>query len=185
MDGHRCGFPKQKGWVGQSPWNCPDPPLLPLDPWTPVKRQLSTTVLLTLPQPMRPECPRVQNLFPGDQSVALPPAPAVGTMGSQPTSRATSASASSRLASVTNVSSSCEYMFRERGGALCSKTLILTCNIPLSQGTSEGHGCPSGLAQAAGGTAEKAPGSGTDERGSPSESPTPCQEGRHSARGPL
>lgn len=122
MDGYRCGSQNLKGWVGQSPCNCPEPPLLPLDPWTPVKRLLSTTVLLTLPQRMRPECPRVQSLFPGGQSVAPPPAPAVATMGSQPISRATSASASFRLASVTNVSSSCEYVVGCGGkGALFQK----------------------------------------------------------------
>lgn len=106
---------KQKGWVGQSRCNCPDPPLLPLDPWTPMKRLLSTTVLLTLPQRMRPECPRIQSLFLGDQSVVLLPVPAVATMGSQPILRATSASASFRLASVTNVSSSCEYTVQGEG----------------------------------------------------------------------
>lgn len=89
-----------------------------------MKRLLSTTVLLTLPQPMRPECPRIQSLFPGDQSVALQPVPAVATMGSQPISRATSASASFRLASVTNVSSSCEYTVRG-AGELSSKRLTL------------------------------------------------------------
>nr|KAF6409618.1 DMRT like family C2 [Rousettus aegyptiacus] len=71
-----------------------------------MKCLLSTTAPQTLPQRVRPESPRAWSLSLGELSVALQPVPAAATMASLPTSRVTSASASFRLASVTNVSSS-------------------------------------------------------------------------------
>ena len=94
----------------------PDLPLLPLDPWTPMKCLLSTTALQTLPQGVKPEPPRAWNLYPGELSVGLQPVPVAATTVSLPTSRATSACACFRLASVTNVSSSCEYEIQRREG---------------------------------------------------------------------
>ncbi|XP_071460734.1 doublesex- and mab-3-related transcription factor C2 isoform X5 [Marmota flaviventris] len=85
---------------GGIPWQG----ILLADPWNPVKHLLYTTALLTLSWEVRPEPPRAQSLSPEELSVALQPVPAAATMVSLPTSRATSASASFRLASVTNVS---------------------------------------------------------------------------------
>lgn len=79
-----------------------------------MKCLLSTTAPQTLPQRVRPESPRAWSLSLGELSVALQPVPAAATMASLPTSRVTSASASFRLASVTNVSSSCEYEIQGR-----------------------------------------------------------------------
>lgn len=79
-----------------------------------MKCLLSTTAPQTLPQGMRPEPPRAPCSSPGEPSVALQHVPAAATTVSLPTSRATSASASSRLASATNVSSSCEYEIQGR-----------------------------------------------------------------------
>ncbi|XP_042775460.1 doublesex- and mab-3-related transcription factor C2 isoform X5 [Panthera leo] len=76
------------------------------DPWKPRKCLLPTTAPQTLPLGMSPEPSRAQSLSPGELSVALQPAPAAETTASLRTSRATSACASFRLASVTNVSSS-------------------------------------------------------------------------------
>lgn len=102
-------WPPRAGGLGRRrlTWP-PGPPLLPPEPWNLMKCLLPAAAPQTLPQGMRPECPRAPSSCPRELSVALQPAPAAATTASLLTSRATSASASFRLASVTNASSSCE-----------------------------------------------------------------------------
>lgn len=72
---------------------------LPLDPWTPMKCLLSTTALQTLPQGLKPECtPQGMELIPRRAVSRSPTCARCRNHGvSLPTSRATSACASSGM----------------------------------------------------------------------------------------